>query len=94
VRAQERLDLGPQRRVAAAGCAHVAEPLVACVLERGAEHVLDARPALGGHAPSSRYSQAFASCHSRFTVAVEMPSTSAVSSTERPPKKRSSTTWH
>src|SRR5436190_5283763 len=40
---------------------------------------------------SSRYSQAFASRHSRFTVRGERPSTCAVSSTVSPAKKRSST---
>jgi len=40
---------------------------------------------------SSRYSHPFASVHSRFTVAGEMPSAAAVSSTVSPPKKRIST---
>jgi hypothetical protein len=35
---------------------------------------------------SSRRSQARAMAHSRFTVATEMPATSAVSSSVRPPK--------
>jgi hypothetical protein len=41
---------------------------------------------------SSRYSQARAAAHSRFTVAGETSSTAAVSSMERPPKKRNSMT--
>ena len=45
----------------------------------------------GGCVVSSRYSQPFANAHSRFTVAGEMPSAAAVSSTVRPAKNRSST---
>src|SRR5579864_4594673 len=37
---------------------------------------------------SWRYSQALANCHSRFTDTAEVPITSAVSSTVKPPKKR------
>lgn len=42
---------------------------------------------------SSRISHAFANFQSRITVSGETFSTSAVSSTLRPPKNRSSTTW-
>src|SRR5579883_520697 len=61
------------------------------------EDGLDLSPLFGIHALSpllliSRCSQARAVAHSRFTVAGEIPSTSAVSSMERPPKNRSSTT--
>ncbi len=41
---------------------------------------------------NSRRSHAFASFQSRFTVSVDTPRTSAVSSTVNPPKNRNSTT--
>src|SRR5262249_39449979 len=57
----------------------------------------NARPLFGRHdegsAPSSRASHAFASAQRRFTVAGEMPSASAASSIDSPPKKRTSTRW-
>jgi hypothetical protein len=65
------------------------------VRERAIQQRLDAAPAPrrgGRHAPSSRLSQARAIVQSRFTVAGEMSSASAVSSTLMPPKKRHSTT--
>src|SRR5215471_808631 len=48
-------------------------------------------PAPGPATSSSRRSQARAVRHSRLTVAVETPAASAVSSTDSPPKNRSST---
>src|SRR4029077_6124921 len=60
---------------------------------QGGEHFLDLLPAFRGHRPASlfiisRFSQVRAVAHSRFTVAGEMSSTSAVSSMESPPKNR------
>jgi hypothetical protein len=54
-------------------------------LDRRTEYLLDALPALVAHAPSSLFSQARASVQSRFTVAGEISSASAVSSTLMPP---------
>src|SRR6185295_2474944 len=64
--------------------------------EHAGKKLLDAAPAGGVHGRQaerarSRASQALASAHSRFTVAFEIPSASAVSSIVRPEKKRSST---
>src|SRR5215510_7772285 len=59
------------------------------------EHLFDPRPEIRGHVVprcSSAYNHAFASVHSRPTVAGEMFSTSPVSSMVSPPKNRSSTT--
>src|ERR1700690_2637583 len=61
------------------------------------EHAIDFNPEVGVHwlvSPDSRsrYSQAFATTQSFLTAAAEMPSTSEISSVDKPPKKRSSTT--
>src|SRR5262249_37783548 len=71
------------------------------LIECAAKESLEALPLFGRHrhasAPSSgavstaRFSQARAMAHCRFTVAGDIPTTSAVSSTVRPPKYRSST---
>src|SRR5512145_2571645 len=63
-------------------------------LRQGAfEEELNSFPALGVHAPrsSSRWSQARRTVQSRLAVAIEIPSTAAVSSIVMPPKNRYST---
>ncbi len=64
-------------------------------LESLLEERLYSLPPLGGHAafPAliSRCNHAFAVCHCRSTVRGDTPITSAVSSTDKPVKKRSST---
>ena len=69
--------------------------------QSGLENVLHVLPCAGTHAGFSLppgemalNSQARATVHSRLTVRVEMPKTSAVSSSVSPLKYRSSTRWH
>src|SRR5262249_57331121 len=72
--------------------------LVGRDVHRLVKQFTDLAPALGCHAvlpwSISLYSQASASLCSLPTVATEMPSARAVSSTVKPPKKRSSMIWH
>ena len=80
--------------VGPAGLREVRLPLGAVARERSLEHALHARPVieLRHRLLSSLYSHSFAVAQSRFTVAGEMPSASAVSSTDSPAKNLSSTT--
>ena len=94
VRRQQRLHLAGKRRVSGGCRRDVGGTLDRGQRERGVEDVLGAPPVLGSHGgggPISRRSHARAVRHSRLTVADDTPTTSAVSSTPRPPKNRSST---
>src|SRR5207245_8953774 len=64
--------------------------LLGLPLEGGLEDLFDPFPAIGSHL-ICRYNQAFAMLQSRFTVRTEIPRTSPVSSSLRPPKNLSST---
>ena len=98
IRREECLHLGPQRRVLATRMRDERQSLAGGALECRAEHRLDLAPALRRHddltptshpphgAPSARRSHARATRHSRLTVAVETPSTAAVSSMLSPAK--------
>ena len=94
---EERLHLLPQRFVVAACRRHERGALARVAVERSVAEVFDAPPALGvchRRSPSSsRSNQSFASRQSRLTVSGDTWSTSAVSSTLKPPKNRNSTTW-
>ena len=92
---QQRLNLASQRFVVSAGRCHKRGPLLRIPVERSVAEILDTPPALGvGHRcscpSSSRSSQSFASRQSRLTVSGDTWSTSAVSSTLKPPKNRNS----
>ena len=96
----ERLHLSQQSLVPRAGCLEECGTPVGAQVQGFVKDLLDPLPPLGvGPArhhglyrgPISRRSQARAVLHSRLTVAAEMPSTSAVSSTVSPAKKRNST---
>ena len=92
---QEPFDFGAYRRIAGASASEECRPICCAAFQGRMEHGLDACPLLSVHGAvgrNSAYSQAFASVHSRPTVAVEMFITSAVSSMVSPPKKRNSTT--
>ena len=87
-RSTSRASSGSRRRSSSRSAAR--SP--AGTLERAVEEVLDPPPALRGHGrPSSRKSHARAERNSRLTDDGEVSMASAVSSIERPPKKRSST---
>ena len=94
----ESTHFGTERRIGCACGFNVRIALLRRQLERGCDGIVDLLPTLldvHAHSPpafSRRASHARATFHSRFTVAVEMPSTSDVSSMDRPPKNRSSTT--
>jgi hypothetical protein len=83
---EQRAHLGLERRVARAGLREIDIASLGRLGERRLEDLGDPRPALGHAAPpySSRCSQARATVQSRFTVAGEVPSTSAVSSIDKP----------
>src|SRR5439155_6162781 len=93
---QEPFHLLTQSRIGAAALFEKSEALLVGQFERGAEDLLDPRPALRGHRAAldeiSTRSQALAMAHSRFTVRGAMASASAVSSTVMPQKYRISTT--
>src|SRR5207237_9444318 len=85
-----------KRRVGSTNRIHIRFALFCRQLKRRRHYRLDLPPTrLNSHTSLAFRrcaSQARATFHSRFTVAVEMPSTSEASSTESPPKNRSSTT--
>src|SRR5262245_6573243 len=92
---QQPLGLLPQFAVLAGVLVQVRRPVACRLLEHGVEQFSNLMPALRRHALApfaiSRCSHARAELQYRFTVAVETRVTSDVSSTERPPKNRSST---
>src|SRR5581483_7782702 len=90
VGAEQGLDLGAKAGVGGAGLVEKGGARGAVDFEGVGDDLLHAVPAGGGH-DSSRLRKRRATDHSRLTVAVERPRTSAVSSTVRPPKTRSST---
>src|SRR5688572_31455760 len=95
MRGQKTFDFGAKFVLAGARVIQECRALPGSAVEREVKHLLDPPPSIGVHdaaGPSSAYSHAFASVHSRLTVAGEMPSTSAASSIVNPPKNRSSTT--
>src|SRR5687767_7597382 len=91
----EFLDLGAEGRVRPTGGFQKISARSAVAFETLGHNFLHALPAFDGHREgsldNSRNSHAFALTQSRFTVAGETPTTSAVSSIDRPPKNRSST---
>src|SRR6266536_2013145 len=95
VRSQQRLDLLAQRLIAGAGFVEESRMQSWVAFPRGVIQPLDLLPAFRLHSDSlrlsSRWSQARARFHSRITVRGEVCKTSAVSSTFKPPKERSST---
>ena len=85
-----------QLGIALATAGHEGAARFGYLLEGGLEEVLYPAPAIllgRAHGFISRCNQAWARRQSRRTVGSLTPSTSAVSSCFRPPKKRSSTTW-
>jgi len=93
-RGEKRPHLGQEHRIAAAGRRDEVVAGGIGLRERVLEKLLNALPAVGVQIapPSSRPSQRLKSIQSRFTVPGETSSTTAVSSTVMPPKKRHSTT--
>src|ERR1039458_7842924 len=96
-RVEQRGHFGAQAGIAAAGSFQKLLAVGGLALEHSVKQPFHLLPAFGGHGAlprvNSRWSQALADCHSRFTVGVEICMTSATSCTLRPPKKRSSTMW-
>src|SRR5436305_14858117 len=95
MRLEQRLDFTPQLLVAITTFFQNCSPRVGWKLKCFLEYCLDLLPTFWRHtsyaARISRFSHALAVCHCRSIVRGETPMTSAVSSTERPLKKRSST---
>src|SRR5262249_1600560 len=90
--AEQGENLAREVALRAAGVRDEALAFIGRPIERLMEQLADPPPAPIHELPeSSRWSQARASVQSRPTVAAEMPSNAAVSSTESPPKNRSST---
>ena len=99
---QERLHLLSQFTIVGARLFDERRPFIRSTRERGAQNRLDIVPALAHHLERTRVRDAFPSSsrdshilatrQSRLTVSTDIPSTSAVSSTLKPPKNRSSTT--
>ena len=92
VRGEQTLDFRAHGRILAARCVQKLRTLGRIALERRMEELLDARPLIHHWDRNSAYNHAFASVHSRPTVAGDMFITSAVSSIVSPPKNRNSTT--
>src|SRR6185503_17507346 len=94
---EKRFDLVTQVVVPRAGFLDKCSPLACLTLQGRPKQLLNLLPTFGLHnvSPlrSSCKSHILASFQSRITVSAETLSTSAVSSTLSPPKKRSSTTW-
>ncbi len=95
VGAQQRFDFGPEVGIDGKDLVEVGAALDRVETQGVIEHFLYLLPLFPFHAGAlreiSRWSQIRAVVHSRETVAGDMPSTSEVSSIERPAKKRSST---
>ena len=92
MRGEQSLNFSSHARVIAACGCEERRAFVHGALERAVEQLLHPRPLMFDHRCNSAYNHAFASVHSRPTVAGEICITSAVSSIVNPPKKRSSTT--
>src|SRR5439155_8068998 len=94
---QQRFHVASQRLVSFARGRHERRPFTRIAVERGVADLVDAPPVIclrhGSSPSSSRSSHSFARRQSRLTVSDETLSTSAVSSTVKPPKNRNSTTW-
>ena len=95
---QEGLDFAAYQNLTAARRIQELFALRRIELESCFEHTLDLAPFFGSHCVSfaliSRRSQVRAVAHSRLMVVREIPITSAVSSIDKPPKKRISTILH
>src|SRR5881398_3810872 len=95
MRLEQRLDFTPQFLVAVTTFFQKCSPRVGWKLKCSLEYCLDLLPTFWRHtgyaARISRFSHALAVCHCRSIVRGETPITSAVSSTDNPLKKRSST---
>src|SRR5712664_3923123 len=94
VRGNERFNFVPQR-LFRASLVEICTAVSGLSFKRPGEYFLHPLPDFRRHLRASfcfisRWSQARAVAHSRFTEAGEMPRTTAVSSMESPPKKRSS----
>src|SRR5437867_5636143 len=93
---EQRFDFPSQLPVACAGFFEKSGSPALVMLQCGEREPLDLLPSLGLHRrislPSLWRSQALACFQSSVTVSLDILNTSAVSSTLRPPKKRSSTT--
>src|ERR1700675_2379921 len=97
VRQYQRLNFSPQSKVRAC-LIQKTWPLSGFYFQSRFQDRPDSTPFLGGHACSSPRviscnSHALAELQLRFTVAVEIPRTCEVSSSESPPKYRNSTIW-
>src|SRR5215831_4272293 len=99
VHRKKRLHFLPQSWVIRACLGEEFGTLLRFQLQRAMEYNLDLLPTLRCHAhPSDPCSSCFLShsravTHSRCTVETDTPSTKAASSSDSPPKKRSSTIW-
>ena len=91
---KQLFDLRAQAAVGPTGLRYIRLPLGAVARERFLQDALHSRPVsrASSSALSSLYSHSFAVAQSRFTVAGEMSSASAVCSTDSPVKNLSSTT--
>ena len=97
--AKKRFDFAPQQVIITAALLKERSSFTLRQFQSRAEYVLDSQPRFSIHSAGhiahcmvQIHKRAVA--HSRLVVAGEMFSTSAVSSIERPPKKRSSTIRH
>src|SRR5690606_14881560 len=93
-------EVGTQHLVAAANAVQKGGTLVGREVQRLVQQSFEALPARrvegrhgGQFSCSVLYRMARALRQSRLTVRADMSSTAAVSSTDRPPKNRNSTTW-
>jgi len=96
MRGEQRFRLSQHGHIVSAAFGNEPAACMRGLIERVLKDVLESFPlrrchegsALGSSAPPSiaRFSQARASAHCRFTVAGDVPMTSATSSTVRPPK--------
>src|SRR5262245_4561443 len=93
---EKRLDFPPQLLIVFTVRVQKGRALAGREFQRGVVELFDLSPVfrVHNHLESSRSSQVLASRQSRATVSGETFKTSAVSSTLRPPKYLSSTTWH
>src|SRR6266851_3487716 len=94
-RVEQRLHFPPERMIRRTSLLQKRRPLLGSQFQRSVQDLLHLLPALWCHTEIalliSWCSHTLAVAHSLFTVLGEIPSTVAVSSVERPPKKRSST---
>src|SRR4029077_5647511 len=92
---QQRLHFAAQRLICGTGLVQISAALLRIHRQRGFQNGSDFLPGFPRHEAAflftGRYSHARAEAQERSTVAAEIDRTSAVSSIDRPPKKRSST---